>query len=194
MSIVLDSRLGQIQGRLRPPDARSLPRPLSLGLHLASSPAGSARRPFELVYIFKSAAVDKDGAFQFDGLPPGRYVVNAYFDRDGIIATQPQHEVEVNPGAARALLEQIEARGGLDPITLWKTREPWLTAWALVDLKKAESLFEDGLTALEGAKEVDLWNAGCFRMVELLATPPHRREEALGRGSRGGFWGPGRAL
>ena len=103
VSIVLDSRLGRIQGRLRPPDALSLPRPLSLGLHRASSPAGAAPSPFELVYIFKSAAVDKDGAFQFDGVPPGRYVVNAYFDQDGIIATQPQHEVEVGPGAVAPL-------------------------------------------------------------------------------------------
>ncbi len=103
VSIVLDSRLGRIQGRLRTPDARSLPRPLSLGLLQASSPAGAAPPPFELVYLFKSAAVDKDGAFQFDGLPPGRYVVNAYFDRDGIVATQPQHEVEVGPGAVAQL-------------------------------------------------------------------------------------------
>ena len=103
VSIVLDRRLGRIQGRLRPPDARSLPRPLSLGLHRESSPAGAAPSPFELVYIFKSADVDKDGAFQFDGLPPGRYMVNAYFDRDGIVATQPHHEVEVGPGAVAPL-------------------------------------------------------------------------------------------
>jgi RNA polymerase sigma factor (sigma-70 family) len=103
VSIVLDSRLGRIQGRLRPPDARGLPRELSLGLHLAPRPAGSARRPFELVYIFKSALVDQDGAFQFGGLPPGRYVVNAYFNRDGIIATKPENEVEVGPGAVAQL-------------------------------------------------------------------------------------------
>ncbi len=100
----------------------------------------------------------------------------------------------IDPGAARTVLEQIAARGGLDPITLWNTREPWLTAWALVDLKKAESLFEAGLAALEGEKEVRLWSAGFFPMVELLATPPHRREEALGKGSYGGFWWPGRGL
>ena len=51
-----------------------------------------------MVSSFKSAVADKDGTFQFDGLPPGRYVVNAYFHRDGIIAIEPETEVEVEPG------------------------------------------------------------------------------------------------
>ncbi len=82
--------------------ARSARQPL---IRVASRAAVRQRRspPFELVYIFKSAEVNKDGAFQFDGLPPGRYVVNAYFDRDGIIAAQPEHEVEVGPGAVAQL-------------------------------------------------------------------------------------------
>ena len=42
-------------------------------------------------------------AFQFDRLPPGRYVVNAYFDKDGIIATKPEHEVEVGPAVVAPL-------------------------------------------------------------------------------------------
>ena len=59
-----------------------------------------------------------------------------------------------------------------NPITLGNAREPWLTAWVLVDLKKAESPVEAGLAALEGEKEVRLWSTGFFTMVELLATPP----------------------
>ena len=75
-----------------------------LGLKSSSSPARRRSPPnFELV-IFKSAAVwEKDGGIQFDRLPPGRYVVNAYFDKDGIIATKPEHEVEVGPAAVAPL-------------------------------------------------------------------------------------------
>ena len=51
----------------------------------------------------RDSQADKDGAFQFDNLPPGRYVVNAYFDQDGIVATKPQHEIEVGPGAVAQL-------------------------------------------------------------------------------------------
>ena len=43
---------------------------------------------------------------------------------------------------------------------------------ALIDLKKAEALFEAELVMLDAAKVVDLWNTGLFPMVELLATPP----------------------
>ena len=100
----------------------------------------------------------------------------------------------IDPAAARTVLEQVESRSGLDPATLWNTREPWLTAWALVDLKKAGSIFDAMMTALDGAKEVDLWNSGFYQMIELLAAPPDRREDILGESARGGFWQPGRDL
>jgi hypothetical protein len=100
----------------------------------------------------------------------------------------------IDPATARTMLEQIEARSGLDPITLWNVREPWLTAWALIDLTKAEAIFKAGLTALEGAKEVDVWSAGFFPTVELLSTPPHRRVEAVGERAFGGIWWPGYQL
>ena len=101
----------------------------------------------------------------------------------------------IDPETARTVLEQMEARSGLDPCKVRRDgREPWLIAWALVDLKKAEAIFEAGLTELDGAKEVDLWNAGFFPMVEFLAAPPDRREEKLGERSSGGYWWPGRGL
>ncbi len=47
----------------------------------------------------------------------------------------------VDPGAARVLLEQIEARGGLDPARLAEVGGyDWLRAWGLVDLEKAGAL------------------------------------------------------
>jgi hypothetical protein len=39
-----------------------------------------------------------DGTFHFDGLPPGRYRVWAYFQQDGIVLDRPETEVEVGPG------------------------------------------------------------------------------------------------
>ena len=45
----------------------------------------------------------------------------------------------IDPGAARVLLQQIEARSGLDPVKLAEVAgRDWLRAWALVDLEKAE--------------------------------------------------------
>jgi hypothetical protein len=96
----------------------------------------------------------------------------------------------LDPETARTVLERIEAQSGRDPTKDRDVREPWLMAWALVDLKRAKALFEAGLTALDGAKEVDLWSTGFFQMVELLVKPPHRRDDALGERSFGGFWWP----
>jgi RNA polymerase sigma factor (sigma-70 family) len=100
----------------------------------------------------------------------------------------------VDPAAARAVLEQIKARAGLDPMTLGLVGQPWLTAWGLVDLKEAERLVEAGLPLLDAQKEPDLWNFGFLQMVQLLATPPARREAALGERSFGGYWWPGHEL
>jgi len=96
----------------------------------------------------------------------------------------------MDPETARTVLAELEARSGLDPTKERDVREAWLMAWALVDLKRAEALVEARLIALDGAKEVDLWNAGFFQMVEFLLKPLHRREEALGERSSGGFWWP----
>ncbi len=86
----------------------------------------------------------------------------------------------IDPGAARVLLQQLEDRSGLEPARLAEVAgQDWLRAWALVDLKKAESFFEAQLTALEGTKDLKLQNTGFFRMIEILALPPHRRAEEV---------------
>ena len=102
VTIVLDGRLGRINGRLKPPDTRGLPDQLGLGLYGSPLPAGAVPAPYE-VFCRRNIAVDKDGVFQFDGLPPGRYTVNAYFDQDGIIATKPEFEIEVGAGKVAQL-------------------------------------------------------------------------------------------
>ena len=45
-TIVLDSRLGRIKGRLRPPDARGLPNQLALGLHSSPRPDNAVPGPY----------------------------------------------------------------------------------------------------------------------------------------------------
>jgi hypothetical protein len=102
VSIALDSRLGRIQGRLRPPEDRGLSRQLALGLRRAPRGENAPPHPFELTY-FKGTSTDKDGAFAFEGLPPGRYVVDASFDQDGLIAAKEETEIEVGPGAVAKL-------------------------------------------------------------------------------------------
>jgi hypothetical protein len=97
----------------------------------------------------------------------------------------------VDPGAARTILQQIEERSGLDPVALAKVAgDEWLRAWALADLDKAEALFEAELAALEKTKDPNLQGTGIFKMVEILATPPHRRE-AVVHGDYSSAWHPG---
>jgi hypothetical protein len=101
------------------------------------------------------------------------------------------HLALIDPDAARAVLEPVEVRGGFDPVTLWNTRGPWLIAWALVDLKKAQAIFEAELAALDREKkEVSLWSTGILNMVQLLIAPPDRREAVLAGRSGGGYWHP----
>ena len=92
----------------RPPGSDQGPAPAVRGarnLAVVSPSRGRVRRgpgpspsgPFAL-QVSKDAETAPDGTFEFDGLPPGRYVVNAYFEEDGIIAGRPETEVEVAPG------------------------------------------------------------------------------------------------
>ncbi len=99
VTIALDRRLGRIKGRLVPPASGELPARFPLELHRS---AQSAPGSFEIVG-FWDARANPDGTFQTDGLPPGRYVVTAYFDQDGFIATKTETDVEVGPGAVAPL-------------------------------------------------------------------------------------------
>ena len=88
----------------------------------------------------------------------------------------------IDAGAARVLLQQLEARSGLDPVSVAKVASrDWLRAWALVDLEKAETLFQAQLASLEGTEDVKLEKTGFFGMTQILTQPPHRRIEAVFR-------------
>ncbi len=86
----------------------------------------------------------------------------------------------VNPGAARVLLEQIEARGGLDSARIAEVAGyDLLRAWGLVDLDKAGALVNAQLAALEKTQGARLRNSGLIGTLDLLLTPPERREAAV---------------
>ena len=74
---------------------------------------------------------------------------------------------------ARAVLEQVEARGEFGPVTLWNTREPWLIDWGLVELERAPTIFEADLAALaRERKEIKFRSTGMSQMVELVIASP----------------------
>ncbi len=102
-TITLDGRLGRIKGRLLVPATRGLAHRSSIGLSWAGHPRRSARRSYHELLCYRNTSADKDGTFQFDDLPPGRYLVDADFDeagmtRDGLIATDARIRIEVGPG------------------------------------------------------------------------------------------------
>ena len=95
----------------------------------------------------------------------------------------------VDPGVARVLLEQLEARGGLDSAGIGDVAgHDWLRAWALVDLEKAEALVDAQLAALEkgrGASCATARSCGCstpWSPRPIAARPP----SSTSRGRRGG--------
>jgi RNA polymerase sigma factor (sigma-70 family) len=100
----------------------------------------------------------------------------------------------VDPEAARTVLEQLESLARFDLAAEWSTREPWLIAWALVDLQKARAVFDSALASLDQQKEVNLWGAGVFQMVDLLTASPDRREAILDERAGGAPWRPGGEL
>jgi hypothetical protein len=96
-----------------------------------------------------------------------------------------------DPGAARQILRDLEARSGLRPAELAKLADRrWLMAWVLADPKHAEELFDAELAALEGQREADLDLTGLLKMAEILVQPRHRREGFLRR-EIGATWYPG---
>ncbi len=98
----------------------------------------------------------------------------------------------VDPGAARDVLNQLEAE--FDPAKFVGARAAWLSAWSLLDIKKAAAVFEAQLGAVETDQNPDSLVRGFLSTAELLTTPPMRREDVLQDGLYGGSWRPGEAL
>lgn len=99
----------------------------------------------------------------------------------------------LDPDAARSVLEQVDERCSIDPLDVGNARQQWLTAWALVDLKKAATLFDVVLANIDNGKALDLQRTEIFRVIEILTTPPHRRADVLIDRGFGSAWRPGYA-
>ncbi len=98
----------------------------------------------------------------------------------------------VDPGAARDVLNQLEPE--FDPAKFVGARPFWLSAWSLLDIKKAAAVFEAQLASVETDQNPDSLIRGFLSTAELLATPPDRREDVLQEGLYGGSWRPGEAV
>jgi RNA polymerase sigma factor (sigma-70 family) len=100
----------------------------------------------------------------------------------------------LDPELARAALEQTQVNCGsvgLNPAAFPDDRGRWLTAWALTDLQRAETIFEAELATLDQIEDPDLRFQGIVNTAKLLATPPERREAALQNGFYAESWRPG---
>ncbi len=95
-----------------------------------------------------------------------------------------------DPATARTALEQLETRGALDPIAFPIARRPRLLAWALLDIEKAQAVFEAEVIALDRERNPVSLIRGMLFAAEVLATPPEGREMALKGGFYGESWRP----
>ena len=98
VAIVLDGRLGRIEGRLKPPGDRKVSGTLSVLLRSKTSRDDRTSVPFQVFYS-QIVSADQDRAFRFDDVPPGRYEVLPFHGRDFRSATDGAQEVEVGPKA-----------------------------------------------------------------------------------------------
>src|SRR5206468_10399087 len=105
--ITLDHRLGRIQGRLRPTDARGFTGPMRVYVRLDGQRGRSATGPVSLRYNSGMEA-SKDGSFQFDGLPPGRYGVDASSEKDAPFIAKAVGGVEVAPNGVATVEVPLE--------------------------------------------------------------------------------------
>ncbi len=107
VTFTLDDRLGRIQGRIEPPDARGLPGRISVRAELRQSPGNTAAAP-EQTQHFRTVPAAADGSFRIDDLPPGRYLVDADFDRHAPFVARPVESVELGPGAVAEVAIRLE--------------------------------------------------------------------------------------
>ncbi|MGP0068023.1 MAG: carboxypeptidase regulatory-like domain-containing protein [Isosphaeraceae bacterium] len=97
-SIVLDDRLGRIEGRLEPPANRVPSGKLSVSMRRKTAFADRGSVPFQ-VYYSDTVPADPDGAFRFNDVPPGRYDVFPALAKGSHQGPQEVKEVEVGPRA-----------------------------------------------------------------------------------------------
>ena len=88
VAIVLDGRLGRIEGTLEATDARGLSGKLSLSLRRQLPTGDVAAVPFRLM-VFRTVTPDNDGHFRFVDLPPGTYEIDPASGEGALVSTDP---------------------------------------------------------------------------------------------------------
>jgi len=102
-TIILDGRLGQIEGRLVPPDAEELA--TEIPLTLSRNSPGEAERGSFVRVDSQTLKVGGDGRFCFGELSPGRYTLSAWPDPGSRYKAESIRDLEVGPDARIAGLE-----------------------------------------------------------------------------------------
>jgi RNA polymerase sigma factor (sigma-70 family) len=105
--ITLDHRLGRITGRLRPTDGRGFAGPMRVYVRLDGPRGRSASGPLSLRYDSGMEA-SRDGSFQFDGLPPGRYEVGASAGESALFVAKAVGGIEVAPNGVATVEVPLE--------------------------------------------------------------------------------------
>jgi hypothetical protein len=78
--------------------------------------------------------------------------------------------------AASEILQGIQSRSeAIGSGGMGISRDVWLEAWALADLKRGEELFDRELANLKGTAKPDRERSGLVGMAGVLATPPPER-------------------
>ncbi len=103
-TLILDRRLGSIEGRFMPPGKQPLTGMIKL--NILREPSRQVGAPAaQQVHLSRTIAVNRDGTFRMDGLPPGRYRLYPEFSPETPYSVNPVKDVEIAPGATMAGLE-----------------------------------------------------------------------------------------
>jgi protocatechuate 3,4-dioxygenase beta subunit len=103
VEISLDGRLGRVRGRITPNAAPGAEGRMGVILALDSG-VNLPGKPYAL-NVIKETQVAADGSFQFDGVSPGRYSIQAATPLGGLYESEHLYNVQVNPRAEVAGLE-----------------------------------------------------------------------------------------
>ncbi len=99
VTISLDRRLGAVSGRFTTADPRGLVGTIQVALRLYAPLRKGDDMPFQ-VLVFRTITMNRDGTFQIEDLPPGRYMLTPQFSADALFSAQPVGTIEVKPGAS----------------------------------------------------------------------------------------------
>ncbi len=102
VTLAFHDHVGQIKGRIKLPDAGGFPAGVSVLAQLSERSAGPATGSYQRLHS-KTVPAAKDGSFELDGLPPGRYQLDLVIDQNAPIAQVRVEHADVRPDAVAAV-------------------------------------------------------------------------------------------